>query len=149
MKYVESTGVQDSLTLSDRLSCFPYILSSRTIPPFHKSLEPVTLDGCFSFVDVKSQNNRFYLCLQERRGSVMVSTVAWHAGDLGSILGQGMLSFRCKNLSLNIRNCVSLCLSDEILKAVGPFYLVSKPGEVKQSHTGVKCVTFCGVQILA
>ena len=38
---------------------------------------------------------------------------------------------RCKNLALYIRDCVSLCLSDETLKAVGPFYLVSMPGEVK------------------
>ena len=31
---------------------------------------------------------------------------------------------RCKNLALYIRDCVSLCLSDETLTAVGPFYLV-------------------------
>ena len=31
----------------------------------------------------------------------------------------------------NIRDCESLCLSDETVKAVGPFYLVSMPGEVK------------------
>ena len=29
------------------------------------------------------------------------------------------------------RDCESLCLSDETVKAVGPFYLVSMPGEVK------------------
>ena len=38
---------------------------------------------------------------------------------------------RCKNLALNIRDCVSLSLSEETLKAVGPFYLVSMPGESK------------------
>ena len=27
----------------------------------------------------------------ERRGSVLVSSPAWHAGDLGSILGPGVL----------------------------------------------------------
>ena len=32
---------------------------------------------------------------------------------------------RCKNLALYIRDCESLCLSDETVKAVGPFYLVS------------------------
>ena len=40
---------------------------------------------------------------------------------------------RCKNLALYIRDCESLCLSDETLKAVGPFYLVSMPGEVKST----------------
>ena len=30
-----------------------------------------------------------------------------------------------------------LCLSDETLKAVGPFYLVSMPGEVKYPTQGV------------
>ena len=44
---------------------------------------------------------------------------------------------RCKNLALYIRDCVSLCLSDETLKAVGPFCLVSMPGEVKDPTQGV------------
>ena len=39
--------------------------------------------------------------------------------------------------ALYIRDCVSLCLSDETLKAVGPFYLVSMPGEVKYPTQGV------------
>ena len=43
----------------------------------------------------------------------------------------------CKNLALYIRDCVSMCLSDETLQAVGPFSLVSMPGEVKRTHTGV------------
>ena len=33
--------------------------------------------------------------------------------------------------ALYIRDCESLCLSDETVKAVGPFYLVSMSGEVK------------------
>ena len=44
---------------------------------------------------------------------------------------------RCTNLALYIRDCESLCLSDETLKAVGPFYLVSMPGEVKYPTQGV------------
>ena len=48
-----------------------------------------------------------------------------------------MLYFRCKNQALNIRDCVSLHISDETLKAVGPFYLVSMPGEVKDPTQGV------------
>ena len=36
-----------------------------------------------------------------------------------------------ENLALYIRDCVYLCLLDETLKSVGPFYLVSMPGEVK------------------
>ena len=45
----------------------------------------------------------------------------------------------CKNLALYIRDCESLCLSDETLKAVGPFYLVSMPGEVKDPTQGKMC----------
>ena len=67
----------------------------------------------------------------------MLSTPAWHAGDLGSIPGPDMLYFRRKNLALNIRDCAYLCLSDETLKAVGPFYLVSTPREVKYPTQGV------------
>ena len=37
---------------------------------------------------------------------------------------------RCKTLALYIRDYVSLCLLDETLKPIGPFYLVSMPGEV-------------------
>ena len=33
--------------------------------------------------------------------------VAGHAGDLGSIPGPNMLYFRCKNLALKIRDCIS------------------------------------------
>ena len=43
----------------------------------------------------------------------------------------------CKNLALYIRDCETLCLSDETLKAVGPFYLVSMPGKVKDPTQGV------------
>ena len=42
-----------------------------------------------------------------------------------------------KNLALHIRDCVSLCHSDETLKAVGPFYRVSMPGEVIYPTQGV------------
>ena len=57
-----------------------------------------------------------------------------------------MLYFTCKNLALNIIDCVSLCLSDVTLKAVGPFYLVTSGVYArgsKISHTGGKCVTCC------
>ena len=51
-----------------------------------------------------------------------------------------------KNLALYIRDCVSLCLSDETLKGVGPFYLVSMPGEVKDpTSLHWKCVTCRGL----
>ena len=40
-------------------------------------------------------------------------------------------------MALNIRDCLSLCLSEETLIAVGPFYLVSMPGEVTDPTQGV------------
>ena len=40
-----------------------------------------------------------------------------------------------------------LCISDETLKVVGPFYLASMPGEVKD-HTRGKCVTCRRLYIL-
>ena len=44
----------------------------------------------------------------------------------------------CMRLALYNRDCVSLCLSDETLKAVGPFYMVSMPEELKDptQHKG-------------
>ena len=54
-----------------------------------------------------------------------------------------------KNMVLYIRECVSLGLSDETLQAVGPFYLVSMPGEVKYpTSLHWKCVTCRGLHIL-
>ena len=41
------------------------------------------------------------------------------------------------NLAINIGDCLSLCLSKDTLKAIGPFYLVSMPGEVKDPTPGV------------
>ena len=46
----------------------------------------------------------------ERRSSVVVSTPAWHAGDLGSIPGPDILYFRCKNLTLNISDRVFITI---------------------------------------
>ena len=56
----------------------------------------------------------------------------WFVVDCGG-LSFSHTRTRCKNLALYIyiRDCESLCLSDETVKAVGPFYLVSMPGEVK------------------
>ena len=66
----------------------------------------------------------------------------------GSIPGLGTQhAIRCKHLALNIRDCESLCLSEETLKAVGPFYVVSMPGEVKDPTWG-KCVNCGGLHIL-
>ena len=38
-----------------------------------------------------------------------------------------------------------ICLSDVTLKAVGLFYLVSMPGEVKRPHAGGERVTCLGL----
>ena len=60
-----------------------------------------------------------------------------HASGPGSPPGLDEYYSRFKNLALYIRDCESLCLSDETVKAVGPFYLVSMPGEVKYPTQGV------------
>ena len=73
----------------------------------------------------------------ERRSYSSGRTHALHASGPGSLPGLGEYYSRCKNLALYIRDCESLCLSDETVKAVGPFYLVSMPGEVKDPTQGV------------
>ena len=76
----------------------------------------------------------------ERCGSVVVSRLALHAGYLGSNPRPGMLYFRCKNRTLNFGDCVSMRLSDETLKAVGPSYLVTMKGEVKDPTQAVNTI---------
>ena len=78
----------------------------------------------------------------------------WLAHPLGmpsfgvrSPLGPGMLYFRCNNLALNIRHCVSHAQDHLPHIAVCPFYLGSMPGEVKDPIRG-KCVTCRGLHIL-
>ena len=84
---------------------------------------------------------------QERCGSVVVSTSACHAGGRGSLPGPGTL-LGVKTW-LSTFEIVYLCLSEETLKAVGPFYLVSMPGEVKDPTSLLwKCVTCHGLHIL-
>ena len=75
-------------------------------------------------------------CGLERHGNAVVSTSACHAGSRGTLPRPGTL-LGVKNMALYIRDCVSLCISDETLKAVGPFYLVSMPGEVKYATHGI------------
>ena len=50
-------------------------------------------------------------------------------GDGDSIPPAGISKFRSPH--------ICLCLSEEMLKAGGPFYLVSMPGEVKDPTQGV------------
>ena len=65
------------------------------------------------------QRCKTVFCNIERRGSVpvVVSTSACHAAGRGSIPAPGVLLVTSKNLALYIRDCVSLCLSDETLKS--------------------------------
>ena len=67
----------------------------------------------------------------------MVRTLAYHAAARVRSPGCEARIIRCKNLALYIRDCESLCLSGETLKSVGPFDLVSMPGEVKYPTQGV------------
>ena len=77
--------------------------------------------------------NALLYILSERRGSVMVS-IRLACRGFDSRTGKCHV-IRCKNLTLNIRDCE--CLSEETLKVVGPFYLVSMPGKVKYPTQGV------------
>ena len=75
------------------------------------------------------------LPLSHRAPRVVVSTAACHAAGRGSLPGPGtLLGVKTWLSALEI---VYLCLSEETVKAVGPFYLVSMPGEVKDATQGV------------
>ena len=56
---------------------------------------------------------------------------AWHATGRGSIPARTKHVLLCVNTFLSTLETVYLCLSEEMLKPFGPFYLVSVPGEVK------------------
>ena len=81
--------------------------------------------------------------LREEPNKLLDRQAPWSSGrtlDLDAAhprsIPVGGENYRCKNLALYIRDCESLCLSDETVTAVGPFYLVSMPGEVKDPTQG-------------
>ena len=78
-----------------------------------------------------------YSTTPERRGIPVVTTLAYHAARRVQFPGWEARIIRCKILPIYVRDCESLCISDETLKAVGPLYLVSMPGEVKYPTQGV------------
>ena len=62
---------------------------------------------------------------------------------------QACFIIRYKNMALTIRDCLYLCILEETLKAVGPFYMASMPGEVKYPTQGVNRQIPCpGLHIL-
>ena len=68
----------------------------------------------------------------------------------GSIPGPGAWHLLDVKTWLSTLETVNLCVfRDETLKAVGPFYLLSMPVEVKDPTQGGKCVTCHGLHILA
>ena len=67
-----------------------------------------------------------------RSGGRAVECLTVNRGDGGSIPPTAVSKLR------QFRSPhISLCLSEETLKAGGPFYLVSMPGEVKDPTQGV------------
>ena len=149
------------------------ILTSASGTPIHRSVDITISLGTVSNAFSRSTNPRDIDCpvpsvssltsLSERtsldielegkkltqRGAV----VLWLARSLITrparvqVPDQEARIIRCKNLALYIRDCVSLCLSDDTLKSRWSFlYMVSMPGEVKR---GKLCVTCRGLHILA
>ena len=110
------------------------------LPLFHTATTAMPV-LCYSVSIRKLTDAVAHVCTHthiERRSSVVVSTSALHTPIPGLIPCSDQACYiRYKNLALYIRDCVSLCLSDETLKAVGPFCLVSMPGEVKDHTQGV------------
>ena len=81
--------------------------------------------------------DRFIINQERRRGPVaLIGHSLWTRPARVQSPWEAII-IRCKNLALYIRDCESLCLSDETVKAVGPFYAVSMPGEVKYPTQGV------------
>ena len=94
----------------------------------------VTEDTLTRIFNKSSNISSPQLQLERRRGPVVGRSLWTRPARVQS---PGWDIIRCKNLALYIRDCESLCLSDETLKAVGPFYLVPMPGEVKDPTQGV------------
>ena len=73
----------------------------------------------------------------ERHGSLMVSTTTCHPGGRRFALRTRRMTLLGVKTWLSTLETVYLRLSDDTLKTVGPFYLVSMPEEVKDPTQGV------------
>ena len=80
--------------------------------------------------------------------SVVVSTLAWRAGDLGSIPEPGMLYILGVKTWLSTLETVSLGLSEETKSCWSLLSGVCARGS-KRSNAGGKCVTCRGLHTLA
>ena len=77
------------------------------------------------------ERDRWDMCQQGTDGT----NIGGEMGPGPGMRHQACVIIRCRNLALNIRDCLSLCLSEEtLIKAVGPFYLVSNARGSKRSH---------------
>ena len=85
------------------------------------------------------------VCVRETYGG---RTYALHASSPGSRPGLGEYYSRCKNLALYIRDCESICLSDETVKSRWSLLSGVYARGSKRSHTEGKCVTCRGLHIL-
>ena len=87
----------------------------------------------------------------ERRGNLMVSTSACHArGRWFDSRTRRMTLLGVKTwLAMYVRDCVSLCLSDETLKSRWSLLSGVYARGSKRSHTGCNCATCRGLHSLA
>ena len=95
----------------------------------------INLKGAFFEPTVGLRQNLERIASERRRGPVVGHSLWTRPARVQS--PWEAIIIRCTNLALDIIDCESLCLSDETVKAVGPFYLVSMPGEVKYPTQGV------------
>ena len=82
--------------------------------------------------------------LQKRLSSVVVSTSTWHPVIRGSILIRDYVSLAGHGSSVAGRHFRCPCIAHVLRMthyAIGPFYLVSMLGEVKDPTCKCKCVT--------
>ena len=86
-----------------------------------------------------AEPNNDRMSMTERRRGPVVGRSLWTRP--ARVQSPGWDIIRYKNLALYIRDCESLCLSDETLSGV---YARGS----KRSHTGGKCVTCRGLHIL-
>ena len=97
-----------------------------------------------------ADNIRLALHIMLPHSNCFIDTTRWPSGLdrwLGLATGRSgrvRIPLRQRRFGLLAIPFTSLChcLSEETLKAVGPFYLVSMPGEVKKSdQSALECVT--------
>ena len=108
-----------------------HMIYANTRTHTHTCIHTLQHTHIHTYIHMHTHTDRHIQALELPSGERWSHSRAQDCQFEGMVVQSHLPSFR------NIHTHICLCLSEETLKAGGPFYLVSMPGEVKDPTQGV------------